>query len=93
MPDPISWFVLEPGHKVVTSDGAELGTVEQVLGDRNADIFDGLSVATAVLGKPTYVPAEVIQSIDTEAVRLSISPEDAAELDELQPPKAVAEEL
>jgi hypothetical protein len=93
MADPISWLVLEPGHRVVTSDGEELGKVEQVLGDRTADIFDGLSVATAVLGKPTYVPAEAIESIDTEAVRLSISPENAAKLDELQPPRAVAEEL
>ena len=40
MPDPISWFVLEPGHKVVTADGEELGRVEQVLGYENADIFD-----------------------------------------------------
>jgi hypothetical protein len=93
MPDPISWLVLERGHTVVTSDGEELGQVEQVLGDRTADIFDGLTVATGVLGKPTYVPAEVILSIDTAAVRLSIPAEEAGKLDEFQPPGAVAEEL
>ena len=93
MPDPISWLVLEPGHALVTSDGKELGKVEQVLGDKTADIFDGVSVATGVVGKATYVPAELIASIDTAAVHLSVSAADAAELDEFTPPGAVAEEL
>ena len=93
MADPISWFLLEPGHALVTSDGKELGKVEQVLGDKTADIFDGVTVATGVLGKAPYVPAELIASIDTAAVHLSVSAADAAELDEFTPPGAVAEEL
>ena len=49
MPDPVSWFLVERGWKVVGRDGAELGTVEEALGDENADIFDGLAVAIGLL--------------------------------------------
>jgi hypothetical protein len=89
-PDPISWLVLEPGHKVVTSDGEELGRVEEILGDTVADIFDGLTVATGLLGKPRYVAAELVGSIDTEAVRLTISKSEADRLEEYTPPGGVA---
>lgn len=84
MADPIAWLVLEPGHKTVTTDGEELGTVKEVLGDTVADIFDGLLVATSVLGLgEKYVPAELVDRIDTDAVHLTIS---AREADRLQPP-------
>lgn len=86
MPDPISWFVLEPGHKVVTADGEDLGRLEEVLGDESADIFDSLTVATGILGKPTHVPAELVGSIDTDAVHLTISADEAKQLDEYEPP-------
>ena len=86
MADPSSWLVLEAGHSVVTADGEELGTLDQVLGDEVADIFDGLAVATGLLGKPKYVPAELVGSIDTEAVHLTISKAEADRLDDYTPP-------
>lgn len=72
MPEPVSWFLVERGWKVVGSDGAELGTVEETLGDENADIFDGLAVATSVLSKPRYVPAESVGEILEGEVHLTI---------------------
>jgi hypothetical protein len=84
--DPISWILLEPGHEVVTADGETLGKVEEVLGDTVADIFDGLAVSTGLLGKPKYVPAELVEWIDTEAVRLTISKDEAERLDEYTSP-------
>lgn len=90
MADPISWIVLEPGHKVVTADGEDLGKVEEILGDSVTDIFDGLAVSTGLLGKPTYVPGELVESIDTEAVHLTISKDEADRLDEYTPPGGVA---
>ena len=80
MADPVSWFLIETGWKVVAADGSELGTVEEALGDENADIFDGLAVATGVLGKPRYVPAELVGEILDGEVRLTI---DQARFDEL----------
>jgi hypothetical protein len=89
--EPSSWFVLEPGHDVVTADGKELGKVKEVLGDTVHDIFDGLLVSTGALGlEQKYVPAELVESIDTEAVRLTVSADETGQLDEVRPPGAVA---
>ncbi len=90
MADPIAWVVLEPGHSVVTADGEGLGKVAEVLGDTVTDIFDGLSVATGLLGKPKYVPSELVDSIDTDAVHLTISKAEADRLEEYTPPAGAA---
>jgi hypothetical protein len=44
--DPVSYLVLSDGIAVVTSDGREIGTVEHVLADPDADVFDGVIVST-----------------------------------------------
>jgi hypothetical protein len=75
VPEPVSWFLVDRGWKVVGSDGAELGTVEETLGDEDADIFDGLAVATGVLGKARYVPAERVGEILEGEVHLTIDRE------------------
>lgn len=89
MADPIAWLVLEPGHKVVDADGNDLGRVDEVLGDTVTDIFDGLAVSTGLLGKPKYVPSEIVESIDTEAVHLTVSKDEVDRLDEYTPPDGV----
>ena len=62
-PDPVSWLVVEPGWRVLGRGGDELGAVDEVLGDDDADIFNGLSVRSGVLASPTYVPAERVAEI------------------------------
>ena len=42
--DPISYLVLAKGTPVLCSDGHELGRVEHVLADVDADVFDGVIV-------------------------------------------------
>ena len=54
MADPVSWLMIRPGWKVYSSDGTEVGAVDEVAGDESQDIFDGLAVATSALGKPIY---------------------------------------
>ena len=88
MPDPVSWFLVERGWKVLGSDGAELGTVEETLGDQNADIFDGLAVAVGLLDKPRYVPAEVVGVILVGELHLTIAQERFDGLDEYDQPPA-----
>jgi hypothetical protein len=41
---PISYLVLEPGTPVFAGDGQEVGRVEHVLADAEADVFDGLVI-------------------------------------------------
>lgn len=41
---PIAWSVLEPDTEVVAADGSAIGTVAEVRGDREADIFHSVVV-------------------------------------------------
>jgi hypothetical protein len=61
--DPVSWKVVERGWSVRAPDGKELGKVEDVLGDAEADIFHGLTVASGLLGRTNEVPSERVTEI------------------------------
>jgi hypothetical protein len=65
--------MIKPGWKVYSSDGIEVGEVDEVAGDDNVDIFDGLAVAASALGKPKYVPAEQVTTITEGQVNLSLT--------------------
>ncbi|HYY04602.1 MAG TPA: DUF2171 domain-containing protein [Gaiellaceae bacterium] len=93
MADPVSWFVIEPGWDVVDANGEEVGRVEEVVGDSGNDIFNGLAVATTVLGRPRYVPAEQVSSIVEGSVHLAITKEQIAHLSEYEEPPTSAEIL
>jgi hypothetical protein len=82
MADPVSWFVVEKGWQVVDADGNEVGSVDEVLGDEETDIFNGLSVAVSVLGRPRYVPAERVREIVDGRVRLDLDQAAFARLSE-----------
>ncbi|HET7128025.1 MAG TPA: hypothetical protein VFJ93_03005 [Gaiellaceae bacterium] len=64
--------MIEPGWQVVDASGGEIGKVEAVTGDSDADIFDGLAVATTMLGEPKYVPAENVGTITNGMVQLEL---------------------
>lgn len=57
MADPVSWLMIEKGWEVVDANGERVGKVDEVLGDTEADIWDGLTVS----GK--YVAAEDVSQI------------------------------
>jgi len=92
MSDPVSWLMIRPGWKVVTADGADYGHVDEVAGDENSDIFDGLAVATSAFGKPRYVPAEQVAEITDGVVHLSAGAGEAAAFGEYLEP-ASSEEI
>ncbi len=90
MPDPVSWKAVEKGWKVYDRDGEEVGTIAEIAGDENADIFDGFGVKTGgVLGSVKYVPAEIVESIAVGEVRLTIA---GAEVPPLEDMRAEVEE-
>jgi uncharacterized protein YrrD len=87
MPDPVAWKVVERGWSVVASDGGEVGTVDEVLGDPEADIFDGLAVGVGtVLNRPVYVPSENVGAIEVGTVHLTIDAEEYGRLTPYEPP-------
>jgi len=65
--------MIKPGWKVYSSDGIEVGEVDEVSGDDSVDIFDGLAVAASALGEPKYVPAEQVTTITEGQVNLSLT--------------------
>jgi len=87
MADPVSWFLIRPGWKVYASDGTEVGSVDEVAGDDNADIFDGLAIARSTFAKPTYVPAESVGVItDDGRIELTLTTEQVDALGEYLEP-------
>ena len=72
MSDPVSWLLIERGWEVVGAGGTEIGKVDEVIGDTGEDIFDGLSVSSGLLGKPRYVAAERVRSIEQGRVEIAV---------------------
>ena len=70
--DPVSWLVIERGWKVIGRGGDELGSVEEVLGDTDKDIFNGLTVARGFFSSARYVPAERVAAIEAGQVVVDV---------------------
>jgi hypothetical protein len=90
--DPVSWLLIKPGWKVVSSDGLEVGHVDEVAGDDTEDIFDGLAVASGAFDKPRYVRSEQVATITEGTVVLDLTRAAALELGEYLEP-ASSEEI
>jgi hypothetical protein len=78
---PISWKVLEAGAPVRSRDGEDMGKVTHVLGDPEADIFDGLVVRTGLGHR--FVDARQVEAIHEHEVLLTL---DARECERLPEP-------
>ena len=76
---------MEPGWEVVDSAGESVGKIDEVLGDKNRDIFDGLAVSTGLVGKPKYVPAEQVGEIREDRVQLELSADEVERLEPYEP--------
>lgn len=86
MPDPVSWFLIEPGWKIVDAGGDEIGKVDEILGDSNADIFDGLSISSSLFPRTRYAPAELVGTIEEGSVHLTVDRAAVERLDEFKEP-------
>jgi uncharacterized protein YrrD len=89
--DPVSWFMIEAGWRVVDAAGDEIGKVEEVVGDSAEDIFNGLAVSTGLLERPRYVPSERVQGITEGEVRLSMEADELERMAEHKEPPASLE--
>jgi uncharacterized protein YrrD len=63
VPDPVSWKVVERGWKVLDEQGEELGHVNDITGDPEADIFDGVEISHGLLSETEYIPSERVVDI------------------------------
>jgi PRC-barrel domain len=81
---PASYMTLARGTPVFASDGTRVGTVEHVLADADADIFDGLVIdIRSGPGGHRFVDAPEVARIAERGVTLTI---DAAGVEGLHRP-------
>jgi hypothetical protein len=86
MRDPVSWLVIERGWSVVGSDGEELGKVDEVAGDGDKDIFNGIVVSRGMLRSRRYIPSEQVTSITEGVVHVRLDEARFQKLDEFDEP-------
>ena len=70
--DPVSWYAIERGWRVMTLDGVPLGTVDEVQSDEELDIFHGLSVRVGIGRLPRGVPSELVSAIEEGTITVAI---------------------
>src|SRR3954454_5349113 len=88
---PIAYLAVEHGTPIYSSDGQQLGTLEHVLADVDADVFDGIIIDTSLgPGGWRFVDAPEVEEIHERGVRLKI---DAAKAEQLPAPEATPAEL
>jgi hypothetical protein len=86
MPDPVAWVMIQKGWRVVDVDGESVGRVDEVTGDENVDIFDGLAISGGVLGREKYVPSENVAAIYDGEVHLSLTRDEVEALQDFKEP-------
>jgi sporulation protein YlmC with PRC-barrel domain len=84
----VSWKAIEQGAVVLASDGEAIGTVTEIAGDAEADIFSGLVVSVSRLSANRFLPAERVTGIWADRVETSFSVEQAEQLTEYEEPVA-----
>jgi uncharacterized protein YrrD len=89
-PEPqVAWKAIEPDAQVFSRDGHALGTVAEVVGDYDADVFTGLAVAKGLLGRPKFVPAERVLGIWPSRIEVDVTPDEFDALSEHEAPPVI----
>jgi hypothetical protein len=78
----VAWIAIEAGAVVHAADGSEIGTMKEVAGDEEHDIFDGLVVNTPGSETPRYIAAERVKGIWPKRIETDMGPDEAADLPE-----------
>lgn len=81
----IAWPALEAGTPIYSAENEEIGRVEEVIADRQKDIFSGVTFRTGVTASTRFIPADRIESLSNEAVRTTLAAADAGSLEPYEP--------
>lgn len=90
--DPTSYLQLEERVPVYSADGERIGTVEHVLADADADVFDGLVIdARLGPGGHRFVDATQVEALYVRGAVLALAAADCERLPEPSASPAVME--
>ncbi len=85
----VSWKAVDEDAVVVAGDGREIGRLREVVGDEEADIFDGLVVAVPKLEHDRFIAAERVRRIWPDRVEVDLGPEEVLNLPPYTEPAVV----
>ena len=77
----VAWTAIQKGASVIAEDGSDLGKVSVVVADVNKDIFSGIAFRHGLLDSQHFIPADLVDVITTEEVRVKVTPEQAKSLE------------
>ncbi len=77
---PVAWTNLALDTPVMTADGSEIGTTEEVIGDQSEDTFHGLAVKRGSDGAVVELPAARIKKMTKRQILTDLAEADAASL-------------
>jgi uncharacterized protein YrrD len=78
---PVSWKTILADAPVFSSDDEEVGTVHEVLGSEQEDIFHGIVVRSGLLGKDVVVVAQDVTGLGDKRIDLALSAEQVRALE------------
>jgi hypothetical protein len=80
---PLAWNAILANTPVYSSDGSDLGPVQEVLGAE--DIFHGIVVGGSSTHTEALVPAEKVAAITNRRIDITLTAEEVWRLDPYQP--------
>ena len=78
----VAWTAISEDTPVFSSDGEEAARVTKVVGDSDADIWDGLAVSVDALGPDRLLPAERVRGIWPDRIEVTLT---RAQIEHLPP--------
>jgi hypothetical protein len=84
----VSWKAIETGARVIAADAEEIGTVKEIAGDSDADIFSGLVVSLSRLSANRFLPSERVTGIWPDRVETDLTAEQTEALKDYDEPVA-----
>lgn len=85
---PASWLTIAPQTPVLASDGQEVGTVAEVLGWDQEDIFHGIVIHTATPSDARLITAEHVRTITNHQIETDLSSEQVRAIEPYVPNEA-----
>jgi hypothetical protein len=89
-PPQVAWIAIDRGAVVVAADGSEIGKVNEVAGDEEHDIFDGLAVKHSRFRADRYIASERVKAIWPDRVETDLSAQEAESLPEYRESRTTA---
>jgi hypothetical protein len=80
--DPVAWNYVEPGTKVLSPEGDQIGTVEAMLGTDVEGIFHGVAVKPESGGPTRVIPSDDVSRLTPSSITVKTSAEQLADLPE-----------